>query len=57
MTELQILNLAYMAQLEIWKKEKELLKRLPDSSLAKSRERLQYSRVLELEEKIAKLTK
>lgn len=57
MTELQILNLAYMAQLEIWKKEKELLKRLPDSSLAKSRERLQYSRVLELEERIAKLTK
>lgn len=45
MTELEIMNLAYHAQLERWGKEKEISEKLPDNEIARNRERNAWNKL------------
>lgn len=46
MKQLEILNLAWKAQLHIWSKEKDLLERYPADIVAQIREQEAYEKVM-----------
>lgn len=50
MSQFKILNLAYMAQLEIWHKEREFLEEFPNNEFAQVREKKAWDELNEISE-------